>query len=221
MIDGLEAGYRRLQAAIEGIVALICLVGVGAALPALAEQRCANPTISAPAHESTESSVRPTISWPAVAGASGYRLKLVSREPEGRTFATIDTLVKDTHFVPPQALSDGFARVKATVTSQCPVGTPSAPTPGREHHFLIDGRSACTLSSLTLDPREGLIRWAPTTGADGYEVFGYDPVDGKLLFKLATRAPTAVTAVRTTIPVVVAVRARCGEVFGQLGYLAY
>lgn len=200
---------------------LICLAGVGAALPALAEQRCTNPTISAPAHESTQSSVRPTISWPAVAGASSYRLKLVSREPEGRTFATIDTLVTDARFVPAQALSDGVARVKATVTSQCPVGTPSAPTPSREHRFLIDGRSACALSVLALDRRDGLTRWAPTTGADRYEVFAYDPADGTLLFKLETRAPAAVTPVLSTLPVVVAVRARCGEVFGQLGYLAY
>lgn len=80
---------------------LLCLADIGLAVPALAQQPCANPMIISPEPESTQSSVRPKISWRAVAGASNYRLKLVSREPEGRTFATIDTLVNDTRFVPP------------------------------------------------------------------------------------------------------------------------
>jgi hypothetical protein len=66
---------------------------------------CLNPAIVTPAQGSRESSTRPMISWRAVAGASSYRLQLVSREPEGRTLATIDTLVNDTRFVPPQALA--------------------------------------------------------------------------------------------------------------------
>lgn len=161
------------------------------------------------------------ISWRAVAGASSYHLELVSREPEGRTLATIDTLVNDTRFLPPQALGNGFALVSVRVTSQCPEGTPPAPSPVRRHRFLIDARAACAVSGLTLDTGERRIRWAPTPGADGYETFGYEAIDGKLLFRRETSEPAIVTPAANAGPVVVAVRARCGEVFGEVGYLAY
>ena len=74
---------------------LFGLAALGLALPAFAEPSCANPAITSPADESTVASVRPTIHWQAVAGVASYRLQLVSREPEGRTVATIDTLVSD------------------------------------------------------------------------------------------------------------------------------
>src|SRR5512143_37264 len=89
---------------------------------ASASQQCLEPVVTSPARESTQSSVRPGITWEAVPGVSGYRLRLTSRQPEGRTFATIDTLVSGTRFVPPQALTDGFAVVRVSVTSQCPAG---------------------------------------------------------------------------------------------------
>ncbi len=161
------------------------------------------------------------ISWRAAAGASGYRLQLVSREPEGRTLASIDSLVNDTRFLPPQALSvsDGFALVSVRVTSLCP--EPPAPSPARDHCFLIDARSACVVSGLTLDAGEKRIRWAPTIGASGYETFGYEAINGRLLFRLETSEPSVVMPAAIASPVVVAVRARCSEVFGQVGYLAY
>jgi hypothetical protein len=198
---------------------IFCLAGVGLTLPVLAKQPCASPTIISPPSQSTQSSVRPTISWQAVDGVSSHRLKLVSREPEGRTFVTLDTLVNDTRFVPPQALSDGFALVKVSVTSQCPDGV--APASNPEHRFLIDARSACTVSGLVFESVDRRLHWTPTTDADRYEVFAYDPTDGRLLFRLETSATTVLTATPVASPVVVAVRARCGDVFGHLGYLAY
>lgn len=203
--------------------AAVCLAGVGLASPALAGLPCLNPAIVTPAQASRESSPRPMISWRAVAGALSYRLQLVSREPEGRTLASIDSLVNDTRFLPPQALSvsDGFALVSVRVTSQCPEGTPPAPSPARDHRFLIDARSACVVSGLTLDAGEKRIRWAPTIGASGYETFGYEAINGRLLFRLETSEPSVVMPAAIASPVVVAVRARCGEVFGQVGYLAY
>ena len=200
---------------------LFCLAGIVLALPALAEPSCANPAITSPADESTVASVRPTIHWQAVAGVASYRLQLVSREPEGRTLATIDTLVSDTRFVPPQALSDGFALISVSVTSQCPAGASSSPSPGRDHRFLIDARSACTVAGIALDSTERRLRWAVTPGADRYEVFAYDPGDGRLLFRQETSLPAVVPPSPATGPVVVAIRPRCGEVFGQTGYFAY
>ena len=200
---------------------LLGLAALSLALPALAEPSCANPAITSPADESTVASVRPTIHWQAVAGVASYRLQLVSREPEGRTLATIDTLVSDTRFVPPQALSDGFARVSVRVTSQCPAGASSRSSPGRDHRFLIDARSACAVAGIGLDLTEKRLRWAVTPGADRYEVFAYDPGDGRLLFRQETRLPAVVPPTSSTGPVVVAIRPRCGEVFGQIGYFAY
>ncbi|SBT05669.1 exported hypothetical protein [Candidatus Accumulibacter aalborgensis] len=197
------------------------LASVGSALPALAAQPCLNPTIVSPAPQSTKSSLRPTISWRPVAAASSYRIRLVSREPEGRTFATIDTMVKETHFVAPQALSDGFALVEVSVTSQCPTADPSLPAPGSEHRFLIDSRSACPVNGLSVDTSERRIHWQATTGADGYEVFGYEATDGRLLFKLETREPAAVPPSPTANSVILAVRAHCGDMFGQIGYAVY
>lgn len=201
--------------------AAACLAGVGLASPALAGLPCLNPAIVTPAQASRESSPRPTISWRAVAGASSYRLQLVSREPEGRTLASIDSLVNDTRFLPPQALSDGLALVSVRVTSQCPEGTPPAPSPTRDHRFLIDARAACAISGLVLEASKKRIRWAPTIGASGYEAFGYEATDGRLLVRLETSEPSVVTPAANAGPVVVAVRARCGEVFGEVGYLAY
>ena len=204
--------------------AAVCLAGVGLASPALAGLPCLNPAIVTPAQGSRESSTRPMISWRAAAGVSSYRLQLVSREPEGRTLASIDSLVNDTRFLPPQALADGFALVSVRVTSLCPEGAPPASSPAREHRFLIDARSACAVSGLTLDSLdagEKRIRWAPTPAAGGYETFGYEAIGGRLLFRLETSEPTVVTPAVIASPVLVAVRARCGEVFGQVGHLAY
>lgn len=200
---------------------IFCLAGIGLVLPALGKPACVDPTIISPAPRSTQPSVRPTIAWRAVSGASSYRLKLVSREPEGQTFVTIDTLVNDTSFVPPQALSNGFSLVKVSVTSQCPERAAPVPASSREHRFLIDTRSACAVSGLVLESVERRIRWAETSAADRYEVFAYDPTDGRLLFKQETSLPTLAAPMAVASPVIVAVRARCGDVVGHPGYLAY
>jgi hypothetical protein len=130
ILHGSLAGRPVAQAA-------VCLAGVGLASPALAGLPCLNPAIGTPAQASRESSTRPMISWRAVAGVSSYRLQLVSREPEGRTLATIDTLVNDTRFVPPQALamaSRGSAcasRASARRGATGAIACPRAPLPDR------------------------------------------------------------------------------------------
>jgi len=205
---------------------VLCIVGVGWALPALTEGSCSDPVLTAPAHKSTQSSVRPTISWQAVSAASGYRLRLVSREPEGRSFATIDTIVGSTRFVPPQALSDGFALVRVSVASQCGADhLDSLSSSGGDHRFLIDARPACPLAGLHAEASERRLRWEATAGANAYEVFAYEPADGSLLFKPTTTVPNATLPAHrgspTSAATVLAVRARCGEVSGQISHLVY
>ena len=187
---------------------------------ASASKQCLEPVVTSPARESTHSSVRPGITWEAVPGVSDYRLRLTSRQPEGRTFATIDTPVSGTRFVAPQALTDGFAVVRVSVTSQCPAGAVSTHPPAAEHRFYIDARPTCPVGGLAIDAQIGHIAWTPTAGATRYEVFAYGAVDGRLLFKLDTRDPRASPA-STAEPAVVAVRAQCGEVLGQPSYTAY
>ena len=198
-----------------------CLAGIGLALPARAGAPCADPTIISPAARSTQSSVRPTIAWRAVAAASSYRLQLVSREPEGQTFVTIDTVVSDTRFVPPQALGNGFSLVTLRVTSLCPERPAAVPASSREHRFLIDARSACAIDGLLLESVERRIRWAATRAAQRYEVFAYDPTDGRLLFRQETRSPAFTAPMTGAGPAIVAVRAHCGDVVGHPAYLAY
>lgn len=198
-----------------------CLAGIGLALPALAGGPCADPTIISPPARSTQSSVRPTIAWRPAAAASSYRLQLVSREPEGQTFVTIDTVVSDTRFVPPQALGHGFSLVTLRVTSQCPERTAAAPASSREHRFLIDARPACAIDGLLLESVERRIRWAATSAAERYEVFAYDPTDGRLLFRQETRSTALAAPMTGAGPVIIAVRAHCGDVVGHPAYLAY
>jgi hypothetical protein len=187
---------------------------------ASAVQQCLDPVVTSPARELTLSSVRPGITWEAVPGVSDYRLRLTSRQPEGRTFATIDTAVSGTRFVPPQAFTDGFAVVRVSVTSQCPAGAVPTYPPAAEHRFYIDARPTCQVGGLAVDAQAGHIAWTPTAGATRYEVFAFDAVDGRLLFKLDTREPHVIPA-STADPAVVAVRAQCGEVLGQPSYTAY
>ncbi len=187
---------------------------------ASASEQCRELVVTSPARESTHSSARPTITWEAVPGASDYRLRLTSRQPEGRIFATIDTRVSGTSFVPPQAVGDGFALVTVSVTSQCPAGAAPARLPAADHRFFVDARPTCPVGRLALDAQSGHITWAPTAGATRYEVFAYDRVDGRLLFRLDTREPRASLAL-TAEPAMIAVRAQCGEVLGQPSYTAY
>ncbi|EXI66586.1 MAG: hypothetical protein AW08_02491 [Candidatus Accumulibacter adjunctus] len=201
--------------------AICCLAGIGLALPALAGPTCADPAIIAPAARSTQSSLRPTIVWQAVAGVSSYRLKLVSREPEGQTFLTIDTLVSDTRFTPPQALGNGYSLVTLRVASECPERAAAVPASSREHRFLIDASSACAVTGLVLEPDGRRIRRAATGTAERYEVFAYDPTDGRLLLRQETSAPTLLTPMAGASPVIAAVRAHCGDVVGRPAYLAY
>lgn len=187
---------------------------------ASAAQQCRDPEVISPAHDGTDSSLRPAIAWEAVPGVANYRLRLTSRLPEGRSFATIDTLVSGTRFVPPQALGEGFAVVRFSVTSQCPAAMVPAQAPAAEHRFYIDARPACAVGGLQVDAQTRRIAWTPTAGATRYEVYGYDPVDGRLLFKLETREPHA-SPTPAADPAVIAVRAQCGEVLGQPSYAAY
>ncbi len=124
---------------------------------ASASKQCLEPVVTSPARESTHSSVRPGITWEAVPGGSDYRLRLTSRQPEGRTFATIDTPVSGTRFVAPQALTDGFAVVRVSVTSQCPAGAVSTHPPAAEHRFYIDARPTCPVGGLAVDAQTGHI----------------------------------------------------------------
>jgi hypothetical protein len=192
---------------------LLCLLSCHDAAPAA--KQCPEPLVTLPARESTHSTVRPTISWEAVPGISSYRLRLTSREPEGRTFTTIDTVVSGTLFVPPQALTDGFAVVKVAITSQCPEGAPPVQPPVAEHRFFLDARPACSVGGLTIDAQTKRIEWTPTAGASRYDVYAYHTVDGRLLLKLDTREPHLVLAPATE-PAVIAVRARRGEIVGRL-----
>lgn len=99
-------------------------------------------------------------------GASTCRLRLVSREPEGRTFGSIDAIIESTRFIPPQPLTDGFAVVRAHATSGCGGAGESPVTSAAEHRLPIDARSACGVGNLTLEWMRGSLRWDAMPGAD-------------------------------------------------------
>jgi hypothetical protein len=96
----------------------------------------------------------------------------------------------------------------------------AAQAPAAEHRFYIDAQPACAVKGLAVDAQTKRVAWTPTAGATRYELFAYDPAEGRLIFKLDTREP-GVTVASTAEPAVIAVRAQCGEVLGQPSYAAY
>lgn len=104
---------------------------------------------------------RPVIRWAPVAEAGHYRIQLRSRVPEGKTLVTLDTVVQDAEFHPPQPLADYHAQVQVTVSAYCRDGYGPASDPAAGGRFYIDTSSSCTLT-LPLELRREGTQWRMT-----------------------------------------------------------
>lgn len=184
---------------------------------AWSDDPCGEVRIASPLANVIVSTSRPPITWAAREGVGNYRVRLTSRQPEGRTYATLDSWVSGDHCIPPQPLADGVAVVRVSVWPSCAnLDTPSEQDGG--HRFFVDARAACPLNGLAVT-RSGdavILSWQATPGADHYEVFGYSGLDGALLYKAETRESRyQPTVTPFAVPVAVAVRPRCREVYGE------
>jgi hypothetical protein len=181
---------------------------------------CPAPSITAPAADATLAAVRPTIRWAPVPGATGYRVQVTSRVPEGAVIASLDTLTTTSAFEPPQPLADLGAIVRVTVAARCGAET----GPESTLRFFIDTRLGCpavddpAVEPGTPGPR---LRWKPVQGAQRYEVLTYAAGDGRLLGRGETRAPSFLLPSSGDAPAVAAVRPRCGDGYGPFAFAAY
>src|SRR5688572_4481130 len=128
--------------------ALLLATAASWPLASRAAAACPATTIVTPALDDTITEVRPTIRWQSVSGAVAYRIELTSRQPEGAALASIDTVVSDTSFVPPNALAVSTTVVRVSVIPQCRDGPTNASKRATVHRFFIDARSTCKLPEI-------------------------------------------------------------------------
>ena len=120
----------------------------------------------------------PRIAWQPAEGATGYRIRLQSRVPNGRVLASYDTRVAAPVFAPPQRLTDYQAKVTVRVQALCGAEESDEATAA----FVIDTSPLCVLREMSASSADGKVRvkWAPVGGAARYEVRLLG-VDGRLL----------------------------------------
>jgi hypothetical protein len=184
---------------------------LGGTNPAHAD--CATPRLIAPAGRITVDP-RPAIRWSAVAGATGYVLRVQSRVPEGPQRAAFDVAVTDTEFIPPAALAEERAKVTVRVAARCAGGVGAAAS----GWFLIDATAACPSPRavrITHGQGYATAEWAPASGVAHYEVRLHAATDGSVLKALETREPRARLDGDLPDGAVLSVRPRCANTFGE------
>jgi len=95
-----------------GFALLAAVIASGPAPPADTGANCPAPNITTPAADATRAAARPSLRWAPAPGATGYRVRLTSRVPEGGVIASLDTLTTAPSFDPPQPLADLGAIVR-------------------------------------------------------------------------------------------------------------
>lgn len=199
---------------------LAAVIAAAPAHPAETSADCPAPTITTPAADTTLAAARPTIRWTPVPGATGYRMRLTSRVPEGGVLISLDTLTTAPAFDPPQPLTDLSAIVRLTVTAHC--GTQTSPETALR--FFIDTRLGCPAVAdpvVKPDIAGPRLHWQPVAGAERYEVLAYAAGDGRLLGRGETREPLFTLPNAGGEPAVAAVRPRCRDGYGAFTFAAY
>jgi len=178
---------------------------------ALAE--CAAPERALPV-EDVVADKQALIAWKPVQGASAYRVRVLSRVPNGRIVASHDTVVTSQSFLSPQPLAEDHAKVTARISAIC------GPETGAESvfAFTIDATSACRLDAISAEPAgaKANVKWLAVKGAATYEVRAFS-LDGSFLSAQETRLPAA----QVELPrpgAVVSVRPVCASGLGEAVY---
>lgn len=215
LIASIHFQKRAIEAFGFTVFAILLLCFVKTALADTVGANCAAPEIVAPRsallHES-----RPLIEWAKVPGGNQYRVQVRSQVPEGRVLATIDTLVKENRFVPPQPLVESRAIVTVKVVALCgPVE--SEPSVKR---FVLDVTRDCPVPSGTkVVAKEGklLLVWNPQPVVEGYRVVLRSALNGAELERRETSDATASFDVSKyfNMLLMAAIESRCKGVVGE------
>ena len=154
------------------------------------------------------------LAWAPVPGATGYRLRLLSRVPNGKIIASHDTGVVAPRFLPPQSLAEHRAKASIRVSAICgdEISTESA------SWFVIDTSPTCKLEDLEATAVGGKARlhWKPVTGAQIYDVRAHALGDGRLIASREAQSPSAQLELREAA--VISVRPNCTSGLGEAVY---
>jgi len=181
-------------------------------LPGAAFAVCAAPEGIAP--EEVVTARQGAIAWKPVEGATSYRVRILSRVPNGKIVASHDTVVTLPRFVPPQPLAEDKAKVVVRLNAVCG----SEASAEAVHAFVIDTTAQCVLEGLSVSQNAGKaeLKWAPLKDAQTYEVRSF-ALDGALIGSQEVRA-AAVQLYLNVPSAVVSVRPLCSAGPGEAVY---
>lgn len=187
---------------------------IGCLLSFSAFAACEAPSLDAPGAGAV-TDARRKIAWQPVAGATAYRVQVLSRVPNGKVIVSHDTMVKEPSFVPPQPLAEQRAKVTVRLRALCG-GETSAESVAA---FVVDTSALCRLEGLGVKRPGGRaeIQWKAVAGAGRYEVLAHDLVEGRLVASGETRA-TAAQLELGRQAAVVSVRPACASGLGEAVY---
>jgi len=154
------------------------------------------------------------VAWTPVDGATGYRVRLQSRVPNGRVVASHDTTVTTPYFRPPQPLAEQRAKVTVRLNAVCG-GESSAESVS---WFLIDTSAGCRIGEINAKAAAGkaTLQWKAVPEAQTYDVRVHALGDGRTIAARETRAPQAEIELREAA--VVSVRPACAGGLGEAVY---
>jgi hypothetical protein len=183
------------------------------ALPAAALAVCPAPEAAIPAQDSVADK-QPSLMWKPVEGATGYRVRVLSRVPNGRIVASHDAVVASPPFVPPQPLAEDHAKVTARISAICGAEASAESV----FSFTIDTTPACRLDELSAETAgmKANLKWPAVKGAAGYELRVFS-LDGALISAQETKAPGAQVELRQP-GAVISVRPACASGLGEALY---
>jgi hypothetical protein len=176
---------------------------------------CPPAELVAPAGGQTITTSRPSIEWRAAPGAPGYRVRLLSRVPNGKIVASHDTVVSEPQLMPPQRLAEQLAKVVVRVNTICGSETSADSVSS----FIIDTTSTCVMGEVSAAATVGKValQWPGVAGATRYDVRAYAMVDGQLVASQETRTPGAQLDLRGQ-SAVVSVQPECASGLGEAVY---
>jgi hypothetical protein len=155
------------------------------------------------------------LAWTPVAGATGYRVRLLSRVPNGRIVASHDTMLSEPRFMPPQPLAEQLAKVAVRVNAICGKETSADSVSS----FIIDTSPTCVMREVSAAAAAGKValQWPAVAGAVRYDVRAYAVVDGQLVASQETRTPGVQLDLKGQ-SAVVSVRPECASGLGEAAY---
>jgi hypothetical protein len=188
-------------------------VAIALGLPGAVMAACAAPEWALPAQDSVADK-QPPLVWKPVEGATGYRVRVLSRVPNGRIVASHDAVVTSQSFLSPQPLAEDHAKVTARISAICGAEASAESV----FSFTIDTTPTCRLDELSAETAgmKANLKWPAVKGAAGYELRMFS-LDGAFISAQETKAPGAQVELRQP-GAVISVRPACASGLGEALY---